>query len=296
MSFQTKFNRNYVLVIKPFDSPTIVITRPLTIDFDISRNDFSQANYAKIRIYNLSQRHRNLIRHDVTDSNAFRPLDIALYAGYGDGPTYPLIFSGNAQAAYSKREGTNFITTIDGFDGGAAIQNAVTNLNIAAGMSWQSVIESTLSDLSPFGVGIGAVAPFPGIVSRGFGLSGPTVDVIDQLTNSSFFIDSKLANVLPKGYAIGQGPSLVVNSQTGLLNTPSVQQSIIDIELLFEPRLSIGTTIELESITAQAYNGTHQVVGITHRGTISEVVAGDCVTSVRALGGVFQGIISPFIR
>lgn len=291
-----KYNRNYLLTVIPYNAPSFTISRPFTIEFDISRNDFADANYAQIRIYNLSQLHRNLLRHDVTDQNAYQPLVLVLQAGYGAGPIYPVIFSGNAQVAYSKREGNNFITTITGFDGGAAFQNAVTDLNIAAGTPWQDVIGAALRDLTPYGIQIGAVAPFPGTVAKGFGLSGNTTKLLGELTNDSFFIDNRTANVVPDGFCIGTSPFVTINSQTGLLNTPSVQQSIIDIEILFEPRLTVGSTIKLESNAAKVYNGIHQVVGITHRGVISGAVSGEATTGIRALGGVFKGIISPFIK
>jgi hypothetical protein len=288
-----KYNRNFILTISPPGGvEPFTITRPFTIEFDINRNNYAGTNYAQIRIYNLSQYHRNLIRHDVSDTNAFNPLNIVLQAGYGDGPQYPIIFAGNAQTAYSHREGVNFITTITGFDGGTAYQNAKTDLNVAAGTSWQSVISSALADLKPYGINVGAVAPFEGSVSRGFGLSGNTVSILKQLTNDSFFIDSKVANVLPNGFAIGTAPFVTINSQTGLLNTPYVQQQILTVDILFEPRLIIGSTIKLESNASQAYNGIHQVIGITHRGVISEAKSGDATTSLTCRGGIFEGLVS----
>ena len=60
--------------------------------------------------------------------------------------------------------------------------------------------------------------------------------------------------------------------------------------MLFEPRLTLGQIINLQSTTNKQYNGLYKVVGFTHRGTISPAVCGDLRTTVNLFIG--QGELS----
>lgn len=51
--------------------------------------------------------------------------------------------------------------------------------------------------------------------------------------------------------------------------------------MLFEPRLTVGQLVRVESTTNRQYNRDWKVLGFEHRGIISPSVAGECVTSVR---------------
>jgi hypothetical protein len=55
---------------------------------------------------------------------------------------------------------------------------------------------------------------------------------------------------------------------------------MLDFEMLFEPRLTIGQTVQLKSDTNRIFNGIYKVMGFEHSGTISDAVAGPCKTSV----------------
>ena len=284
-----KFDRNYVMKITTQNNTTITITRPTTLEFNIQRNDFAGTNVGMFSIYNLGAATRNLIRHDVNSTGLFDILSIKLFAGYGNGPLYPLIFSGNAQRAYSHREGTEFLTTIEAFDGGTAHNNALSDFTVPANTSNADVVNMLLADLVPYGVNVGAVVPLPGTVPKRTQFSDNTTALLQQVTNGNFFIDLETANVLLPQSAIGLQPIVTIDSSTGLLSTPYVEQQLLQFDILFEPRLVVGSTINLQSLTAQPYNGIHRITGIKHRGTISSAVSGDCVTTITARGGIFEG-------
>lgn len=306
MGWNIKYGRGYNLTIQLpaginadlsiANQSTLTVELPFTIEFDVVRQSYSDTNSATIRIYNLSLEHRNLLRYDQQSQSTLpeNMLQVQLQAGYGPGPNWPIIFKGVVTRGWSKREGTNFITQLECFDGGNAIKNALVNPNnvFAAGTTQNEVIATILSDLDVYNIQIGAVSDFPGTLSRGNSYTGPAAEVLSQLTNGNFFIDNEIAHALLPTDAIGtEGSPFVISAATGLLGTPLLENKYIAFDILFEPRVKIGMLIDLQSSTAQIYNGLYKIASIHHKGTISASVSGEAVTTIGMLQGVYQQIL-----
>lgn len=273
-----KFGRNYSLSVETQNGETLIILPPFTIEIDITRNTLTSANVCSIRIYNLAEKNRNQIRFNIMDTGDFRAIE--LRAGYGT--TLPIIFSGNITQAWSVREGVNMITAIECFDGGYAFANAQTNVVFPGGTSMQTVLEDLAAALPE--VSVGAVGSFPGTLSRGMAVSANTADLLRDLSGGAFFIDNGKAHILGDSECL-VGEMLLINSQSGLLGTPVREQTILNFDIIFEPRLTVGQRIQLESSTDTNFNGFYKIISLKHRGMISDAVCGDLVTSV----GMFYG-------
>lgn len=269
-----KFGRAYKLEVQAIDGTTITLALPFTIQFDIVRNTLTSANTATIRIYNLSVNNRALLRKDAWATNDFRA--ITLYAGYGS--NLPKVFDGNIMQAWSVREGVNFITQIECFDGGFAFVNGLTNLNFPAGTPQRDVITTVMATGLP-NVTVGSVGAYPGALSRGNSYAGNTVDILKDLTGGGFFVDNGKANALGDTECLA-GQTLIIDSADGLLGTPVREQFTLYFDMLFEPSLVAGQKVTLDSITAANFNGDYKVVSTKHRGMISDAVCGEAITSV----------------
>ena len=289
-----KQNRNYILTIDgPAFKTPLQIALPFTIEFDISRDTYAGSNYAEIRLYNLSLAHRTLLLHDQFNynTNADDPhiLNITLQAGYGPGPQWPVVFSGNVTRAYSVRQGVDFITTMQAFDGGRAYNNATSNHPFSNGQSMQVVYQTLINDLIPYGVNPGVLSAIitKGNLSKGQAYSGNTIDLLRELSHANFYIDNLKANVVSPTEAI-QGNNVTIDASSGLLGTPYKEQQVLYFDILFEPRLVIGSIVNVQSSTTiQSYNGPHKVVSVHHRGMISPTVCGDAITKLGCQAGVF---------
>lgn len=247
---------------------------PFTIEFDITRNTLTSANICQIRIYNLSEKNRNQIRFNVNEYFTFR--SVRLRAGYGT--NLPTIFSGNISQAWSVREGVNFITQIECFDGGFAFNNGSTNTTFPAGTQ-QSTVISTLAESLPH-LSLGAVGSYPGQLSRGNTYSGATVDILRELTGEGFFVDVGKANALGTNeYISNVGGTLTIDAQSGLLGTPILEQTIVKFDMIFEPELHVAQRIFLNSLTEKNFNGYYKVTAVKHRGMISAAVCGEVITT-----------------
>jgi len=278
-----KFGRNYILKAQTQDGSILTIEPPFTIEFDITRNTFSSLNIASIRIYNLSKNNRNNLRKDVTDYNSFRSIELA--AGYGN--ALSIIFKGNITQAWSVREGVDFVTQIESFDGGFAAQNGFTNLPpFPAGTSEFTVIATLAQSLPKLSLGAVSQKLFTGTLSRGNAYNGNTLNILKQNWPNTVFIDNGKVNCLGNTECLlGQIP--IIDSSNGLLETPVLEQTILNFNMIFEPGLIVGQYLQLKSLTAPAQfnNSAYKVISLKHRGTISSAICGNAITSVGMTNG-----------
>lgn len=270
-----KFGRNYFLEVQTRVGTVLEIAPPFTVEFDITRNVLTSANVCQIRIFNLAQNNRNQIRFDINDVGQFR--SVQLQAGYGLTANLPIVFAGNISQAWSVREGNNFITTIECYDGGFAFANGQTNTTFPTNTAMGTVLKTLAGSLPQ--VALGAIGNYPGALSRGVALSGNTANLLRDLTGGGFFIDNGKANCLNNSEVL-EGQMQIINSQSGLLGTPILEQTIVTFDMIFEPRLVVGQQIQLDSSTGQNFNGFYKITALKHRGMISPAVCGDAITSV----------------
>jgi len=268
-----KLFRNYILTVQTRDNTFLTISLPFTVEFDITRNTLTSANVCSIRVYNLSEHNRNQIRKDVMDYNNLKT--VTLQAGYGQ--NLPVIFEGNITQCWSVREGVNFITSIECFDGGFAFMNDQIAIQIPEGTS-QADQFTAIVNLMPT-VKLGAIGNFPGILGRGAALNGNAIDILRDLTGGAVFIDKGKLHILGNSECL-EGDLIEINSAAGLIGTPVLEQTVINIDMIFEPRLTVCQAVTLNSSTGAQYNGNYKVISVKHRGTISAAVCGDAITSV----------------
>ncbi len=278
-----KLQRNYELTVETFAGP-LVIRPPFSLEFDIVRSTLKSAGHASFRIHGLGRDDRNRIRKDINITGVYR--GVQLRAGYGD--SIPLIFKGNIANAWSNREKPGMVTSIQTYDGAFGIINSESSHAVASdsdgtGPLLKDTLIDLMGDLEQVRVGKcgdflddqGNAARF----SRGISMSGNTSELLDTYSNGNFFIDLETAHCLADHECL-QGPFDVINSESGLLGTPILEQNRLTFDILFEPRLLLAQKISLESFTAEKFNGDYKVFSLKHRGIISEKVCGAAITTV----------------
>lgn len=284
-----KLGRNFLLIVQSDDANGTLVTikPPFTVEFDITRSQFSSANVATIRIYNLGKNTRAQIRKDRFDGGNLK--QVIFQAGYGT--SLSTLLNGNVTQAWSVREGNNFITTIQAFEAGFAYVNAIVNQQFPSGTPQSTIITSVVDSLKQYNVSPGAIGSFPGSTSRGTSLVGSATSQLAMLTGGGFFIDAGKAHCLNDNEAL-DNEVIQVNAMTGLLGTPVREETYFNFDMLFEPRLVIGALIQLKTTTGEDFNGICRVNSLHHRGVISPVVSGEALTSVGSLAGTFTPIKS----
>lgn len=272
-----KLGRNYNLRIANDDSPFgtfLEVTPPFTMEFDVTRNTLSSANVAQIRIYNLAAASRNKARFNISNYGTYR--QVILKAGYGDDMAE--IFRGNISQAWSYREGVDWITQIECYDGGFGFVNGFASFNAVAGDTNADNIRKAMAAIPH--TTVGAIGNYSSPLPMGNAYNGNPVNLLRELTGEGFFTDLEKNYALQNDeYFISEDETLVINSGSGLLGTPLLEQSIVRINMILEPRLKIGTSVIIDSSTGVEFNGRYKIIGVKHRGIISDVVSGDAVTT-----------------
>lgn len=295
-----KFIRNYTLTIDRADGFALVLKPPFTIEFDVTRKIFSSLNTGQIRIFNLSSTNRDLLRYDFSNyGGPYRK--VILQAGYGD--NLPIIFTGNITQAWSEREGINFVTTIESFDGGYDAVNGIipASVNFPALSPIFTILQKIISYLP--NTTLGAIGGSwitnpktgqPALKSR---YSVPTANALQALKDytspNAVYIDNGKVYVLASNEYVN-GQVNTISSQSGLLNTPVREDNNVTFQMIFEPGVIPGQFINLETLTnpglsslapSQNVNRSYKVVSVKHRGMISPAVCGDAITTMEFFYG-----------
>ena len=287
----SKFQRNYKLEVMGGDGMIHIFTYPLTLQFHISRAALASANNASLRLYNLNQDTRRSIYKDYFNNIDGSFKSVKLYAGYGDNLT--LILSGHIKEASSyKEEGAvDFTTHIDVYDWSFAMANSLSAWTSVSPAPKQEVINRLVNDLvvnspSSSNLGVGYISFFPGDYGRPYTADGNTWDKLKEATNDHCFIDNGLIHCLLDD-DIFVGDTTLIDASTGLLSSPKKSESLLKIDILFEPTLQVGQKIGLRSSTESLYNDEYKIIGIEHSGIISGSVGGKCKTSLILNSGKF---------
>jgi len=278
-----KFQRIYRITIGSGDS-IITIGNPLTATINIERNPAAAASSADISIIGLSRKTRDLIFKDKFDTGAFLP--ILVEAGY-DGQLIQ-IFAGNIMYSYSMRDLPTIVTKIYAYDGGAGIVNARSSWSASKNMSKADILNKLTNDLKPFNIFSGETGDVKieetaeHKNARGIIFDANTMDVMNRMTGGSVHIDDNKVNML-KSNEVLEGVVPLINSATGLFGTPQRQDTYVDVEMLFEPRIVLQQVVDVESSIQSAYNGQYKVVSVKHSIVISDAVAGEAKTTIGIL-------------
>lgn len=280
-----KFGRTYSLKIQINDElEAVEIDYPMTLDFQIQRNTFASANTGSFTIYNLGETRRRQIFHDRYDTTLYR--QIILQAGYQSEDNTPLatIFQGNVRSAYSYKRKQDWTTVIEAFDGGYGILNGQVSASVGSPWSMTGAIKQLIGSMPNVAMG---TVDLPDVqTSRGLSLFGNAWDCVRRLAgNNTAYIDNEKANIVKQGTYVTPPEGIpLIASSTGLLGTPRKLGALLEVDMIFEPRIVINQLVDLESLETY-YNGQYAVMGFTHRGTISGAICGDAITTLSLWSG-----------
>jgi hypothetical protein len=269
-----KFNRSYRLTIQVSETEQVVIEPPLTINFSVNRSTQSSTNVLKLSIMNLSDRTRNKIFQDRYDFRFQK--QVTFEAGYSE---LSLVFQGSLFEAYSERVNTEIITRITSWDGGYDIYNAISNKTLASNLTKGEIMKSLAKDFTYVTEGVIAESDNPeNPFRRPVVLEGNTYSLIKLYGEGAVYIDfQKLYKLEDNQFIKAFVP--VFDSNNGLLATPKRRSSLVSISTVFEPRIILSQVIEIKSDVSSAFDGQFKVIGLSHTGTISEAVGGNCSSS-----------------
>ncbi len=278
----------------------------LTMEFSVKRDVLASVSEGTFRIKNLNQSIRSQVYHDWYDNTGLRTLTVK--AGYVGTPLSTML-SGIAQTVHSAREegSVDWVTEIEG--------NNFVPIMAKATSDWTMDLSSTADDLKegkilarlindlklnaqtstyPQTLTTGIVGSFGKDFSskKAFTASGFTWDILRTQTNALTYIDNGKVNCLPNNYVF-DGDVTLISSSTGLLGTPKRYETFLVVEMMFEPSLTPGQRVQLDTSIPEfnsGNNGVYKVTAVQHSGIISSTVSGKCKTIA-----TLQFVKTPFV-
>lgn len=278
-------HRKYILTITPIDKDgnqkdkEIVITNPITLEFNVQRMPFAGQSGATFDIHNLNKSTRDKLFYDWWDINNIRA--ISLEAGYDNGK-FDLIYRGRIRICTTKHKGTENITHIEAITGLQVFDNPIS-MSIKEGetLEGEKGVGKRIIDQIK-GLKTGALSFKQYQFVRPVALVGNAISLIKRYcpAGKDVFIDLDTIYVLGEDEYI-EGDVRLLNSETGLIGVPERQQTSLTINCIFEPRIKIGQVIEVNSEIVKQFNGQYKVWGVSHSGVIGEGQAGNVITTIQ---------------
>ena len=283
-----------------------VLEDPLTLDFDVERQEFSAAQDSKFTLYNLSKSSRDdiFLDRELRGLKDDEILPITFSAGYESQGKQAVIFKGNVVGAYTQRNGSELVTHVQAMDSGQAIANSTVDKPVPAGWDFIGTLKDVMRTLKGVKVGEVSVALPPGWTAGPAVFCGNTWEELQKYVpdGGRLFIDNGTVHLLGQNNALlSTGGLNLLNAKSGLLNIPIKNGNTTMVSCVFEPNLFVGQALTLESSffpeagqtkpTGPSVNGLYKVIGIHHHGRISGVDSSQAITDLtllRANSGTFK--------
>ncbi len=296
-----KFGRSYYLTANGLDNRPVEVSFPITAEIETQNGLNAASNVAEISLYNLSQGNRQVL--SINAWSKVQPYPITLRAGYvsqnqlglaGNPTSLPIIFNGYIKSAYTEKSQSDLITRINALDN-AELCNAdgesvfPQNFSIAGGTPFDTMVRQVMANLNIL-ISVGNVIIFPlpdpvGMFGRPFTGSvwQALLDLAGEVDGTHVYIQNGVVNMLTQNATLGDNNLQVLNSASGLLGIPKFMPPNIICSMVFEPNMTIGTFIDLQSSYTPVINGPCKIMGYRHSGVISGVLSGSMTTELTLL-------------
>lgn len=301
-----KWQRDYVLQVdgrmplKPSGGKMIpdpdnqkhhVIAMPLTVMFDINRKMLATAQTGHFKIYNLKEETRRDLYHVWYELDVAFKQSISMFAGYqSQGNVQKLLFSGFITRCWSYRSGPDWITEIDAFDGGMGNITGNISMTIPKSVDGKPVdgaaLIKKLTGPMTF-TQFGACGSFDLNPVRAISFLGSALDLVVRVrgVGGQVYVDNtNLYALSDSEYLVKPGMQGIEINSDQILGSPMREGSVITVTTILEPSVFLGGVCNLTS-RDQDYNGTWQMRGIQHKGTISAGVCGEATTTLSLWAG-----------
>lgn len=276
-----KFQCHYKLTVGWPEGDKIeiaTITDPISIHFNVSKALYqTDSAVATITLYNIDPSIRECIYQDRLLFDWTKSKTFTLEAGYGN--TLTLVTTGRIQQCHSELRGTDMVTIIEVMD--PDILSQYTSVTFEAGTTFKEAYKylcSQMPNLIP-----GECGQLEGEFKTPTIFEGNSFYVINQLTGQHTFIDNGKINTLNDNEVLQESGAYLINSATGLLGTPRRYDALLEISMLFEPKLKLGQLVEIKSDTQSRFDGQYRINGITHDCLISDSDCGTRTTTIQLI-------------
>ncbi|QIG73261.1 putative structural protein [Rhizobium phage RHph_N17] len=247
-------------------NPGALSMHELKIAFTITKSISSTQNSASIRIWNLSEATRYALGKELDD--------VTLEAGYyppEGGNNVGIIFNGQIRDIEHSREGNDIISELSCGDADKAFRHATIAKTYPKGTEVKTVVDDIYKELAKDGVTKGEWK-FPDntpTFKRPYSVCGTCKRELDTLGRGKDFywsVQNGVMEVVPGNGFIGG--VVMLSSQTGLVDTPSITDNGVKAKALLNPEIRPNRRVQIisEVLEMNAENGMYRVGECTYSG------------------------------
>lgn len=229
------------------------------VRFSISQGFTGKPTTADITVYNVGKETINAIKAPTNDVLKTNDIAVILEAGYQN--DHAIIFNGNLWWKASGREsGTDTFMRLIASSGGKASQYAVVNASIPKGATQSQVfgvIAQSMQEkgVQPCNIPIEMATALP----RGKVLYMMSERAMQNIADTNNFMWGYGTNglvAIPKDAVYDTNEEVIVlNAQTGMIGRPELTVDGVNVKCLLNPRLNMGSLIQLNNNTIQRNAG-----------------------------------------
>lgn len=207
------------------------------VKFELELDETSDANKAKIQVYNLSEDSKNFLEQE--------NMVIFLNAGYGEEVSN--LFFGDIQRVNEKREGADVITILECGDSEKIINSANITLGLEPGATNVQIIDEAVKKLN---LGKGFQVNIPTITyQNGFSYSGSIKKLLDEMfkfVNLKWSVQGGEFQILETGKTDEQ-EAVVLSPNNGLIGSVTKTKDGIEFTNLLNAKLKPGRAVVIRS-------------------------------------------------
>lgn len=230
----------------------------LHVTADVERTTKHEPNKCALSIYNLAQSTREAL-----NALSLKPkksgtqngrIQVEIEAGYRTLGS-SLVFRGDCRTCVSTKSGADWITKIEGEDGGRGVLLGQVSESLPPGTPYRA---AALACLSAMGVGAGNLDEVPELYTRTFRdgavVHGKAADELRQLIRSigySYSVQNNLLQVSKAGVAVAT-TAIALRPGTGLIGSPELDANgTVRIRCQIIPGIAPGARVLVDSSTTK---------------------------------------------
>lgn len=262
------FRRTYKLSIQIRDTLKIYETTNdgvnLDLEFSVKKNVRGFGGVGDIKISGLSLEDMAFLSTNYNlQSGALNPSFLSLEVGYNS--NNQLILNGNIIQAHANFDTTSNSISLE------IMQNALNNLGKSVSVS---IKDATLKAIcQSIATNNNLTLDFQSKAQtkpKNYAYFGSALNQLNQFREEYPNIEAfiKGTQLIVRDADFSASNSYLINNQSGLIGSPLVTQTGIEITTLLNPYFEVGDFIKLESLKLKQLNGVYSIMEVTHDGAL----------------------------
>lgn len=289
----------------------------IATNIDITKSFQGLLGSCNIRLFNLSDNHRNMLFHEpywvseLEKTGSYKRLILSYgYLSY-NGSEKHVDWVGIIRSASSYKQGSSIVTEIIADEMGYVDDNAFIQLELKKGSSIKQIFQKDFNKFikeakytkeiqkeAEKKIGMDLSQFFPErnlnfkcdfkndyVIEKdkviNTTIEGAISYLLSYITNSRMTKEGNTIYLTDTQKKTEN--TIIINAENGLQSTPRVYGARMTLNMLFEPKININQTVKVESLIAPNINDEYTVAGYSHHLTLGDGTSPSATTELNLI-------------